>query len=508
MKDTPKSRAVPPALAALLLALAAAALYLPTLGADFAWDSQIQVRYSTFIHDLGNLPAVLSLRVLGMDVLDFNRPTQLLSLMADAALWGKHPLGYHLTSLALHVGVTVLLFTFCLRLLPLWCAFAAALVFAAHPVNCEAVAEVGNREDVLATLFVLAGLNCAAKWGATWRGAALGVPCFFLGIGAKECAVAGPAILALYWWWFRRDEPRRAWLLLIGAVSLTVGAFVLARFACETRDSAIFAMKPPRLGGSWSETLLIQTRIYAFYLRQIVWPHDLCADYGPYSIRNFRLPVALLTLVIVVAGQIWLGRRHRAFALGAAAFWLALLPVSNLIPLFQPAADRFLYLPLVGVALMGATLASRFRQGAVVLGLLALPLGWMTLQQQKVWHDDLSLWQDTTKKNPGSYSAFNNLGSALINAGKPNEALRALQYSVKVTKGAHPDTWAQIAVLLNEQGRTAEADDAYRKAVALDARLTQPDLLIRALMWEPPRVAKWQVILARNKTAAATPDKK
>jgi hypothetical protein len=560
MTDSKKPYTVPPALAAAAVALVAAALYLPTLGADFAWDSQIQVRYDTFIHDLRNLPAVLSLRVLGMDVIDFNRPTQLLSLMTDAALWGKHPFGYHLTSVLLHTTVTVLLFTFCRRLTSTWCAFAAAILYAVHPVNCEAVAEVGNREDVLATLFVLAGLNAAAAWGATWRSGLACVPCFFLAIGAKESAVVGPVLLALYWWWFRRPpsavpsnpgsvsteakatfpgsasgyelrrtgaEPRRAWLTLIGATAIAVGAFLVARFVCEMRDSAIFATKPARLGGSWADMLLIQPRLWIFYLRQIVWPHDLCADYGPYSIRNFGLPVAVVVLGAVVVAQIWGAKRDRVFALGVATFWLSLLPVSNFIPIFQPVADRFLYLPLAGVALMLAALVARswpspgrsaklnapgnrhrseqvlrrsirLRFGAVVLGMLALPLAWATLQQQKIWHDDLALWRDTAKKNPGSHCAFNNLGSALISAGRKDEALVALQQSVKVTGGKNADTWAQMAILLDEKGLTAEADVAFKKAVALDARLAKPDLIVTALMWEKPRVEKWKVIAARN----------
>jgi len=247
MTEPPKQHPVPAHLFAMALVVVTMALYLPTLGAGFAWDSKIQVQYDSFIHDLQNLPAVLSLRVLGMDVIDFNRPTQLLSLMADAALWGKHPFGYHLTSVLLHAAVTVLLFTFCRRLTSTWCAFAAALLYAVHPVNCEAVAEIGYREDILTALFVLAGLNCAAKWDATWRSGLVCVPCFFLAIGAKETAVAGPVLLAFYWWWFRRREPRPPWLALIGAAALVVGVFLLARFVYETRESVIFATKPPRL---------------------------------------------------------------------------------------------------------------------------------------------------------------------------------------------------------------------------------------------------------------------
>jgi tetratricopeptide (TPR) repeat protein len=489
-----------PALAAALLAVAAAALYLPSLSADFAWDSVMQVRNDSFIHDPRHLKDVLTLRVLSMDVLDFNRPVQLLSLMADAALWGRHPFGFHLTNLLLHAGVTVLLFVFARRLVPTGAAFAAALVFAAHPLHVEAVAEVGNREDLLAALFTLAGLNAAARWGATWRGALLIVPCFFLAIAAKETAVVAPVLLALYAWWFRRADAPRAWVALLVAVALVVGGFLVARFALAPRESLVFVSKPERLGGSWAGTAQLQPRIWAFSLGHIFWPRHLCADYGPWNLRHVTLPVALGALVLVVGAQVWLGRRDRAFAFGAATFWLALLPVSNLVPIYQPIADRFLYLPLAGLALSAAALAARFRRGPLVLGLLALPLVPLTLQQQRVWHDELSLWQHTIRVNPGSAHGYNNLGCALVNAGRLDEALRLFERSLEVTEGKNPDTWAQLALIYNERGRIAEADAAFRKAVELDARLADPDVMSRAVMWDPAQIQRWRVLVARNRS--------
>lgn len=492
-------RTPPPGWTATALAALAAALYLPSLGFDFAWDSLMQVRYDDFIHQPRNLRAVLSLRVLGMDVLDFNRPTQLLSLMADAAIWGRHPFGFHLTNLLLHAGVTALLFLFVRRLVGAWPALAAALVFAAHPLHAEAVAEVANREDLLATFFTLAGLNAAARWGATWRGAVLAVPCFLLAVGAKETAVVAPLLLGLYGWWFRRDEPPRAWLALVAAATLVVGGFLVARFALAPRESVIFVRKPERLGGSWSGTATLQPRIWAFYLKQIVWPRRLCADYGPVNLRAFTLPISLGLLAAVVAGQLWLGWRDRAFAFGAATFWLGLLPVSNLVPLYQPLADRFLYLPLAGLALGAGALAARFRRGPLVLGLLALPLAALTWQQQQTWRDELSLWQHTVRINPGSIHGYNNLGCALVNLGRLDEALRAFERSLELSEGKNPDTWAQIALILNERGQTAEADAAFRRAVGLDPRLADPEVISRAAMWDASQIERWRALVARQR---------
>jgi len=487
-----------PALATAALAFVAATLYLPTLFADFAWDSQIQVRYDTFIHDLRNLPAVLSLRVLSMDVLDFNRPTQLLSLMADAALWGKHPFGYHLTSLLLHAAVTVLLFWFCRRLATTWSAFTVALLFAVHPVNCEAVAEVGYREDLLATLFVLAGLNCAAAFGATWRsGVSCGL-CLLLAIGAKESAVAAPLLVALYWWWFRRHEPRKPWLWLIATAALLVGGFVAARFALAPEHSAVFTQKPAPLEKTLAGTLSVQARIWAVYFRQTVWPKDLCADYGPYSIRHFDVGLSCLLIVAIIAAQGFGAWRNRVFALGAAIFWLGLLPASNFIPLYRPMADRYLYLPLTGLALMLTPLLARFRIGLWAAVLAAVPLAIVSFQQEKIWRDDVALWTATARTNPASYVAPNNLGCALVIRDRPREAIPHLERAIKLTRGEKADPYAFLALALDALERKPEADEAFKKAVALDARFAQPDLLVKALTCDPVSAEKLKVIAARN----------
>ena len=93
---------------ALGLAAITLAVFWPTLSAEFVYDARLQIVTGDFIHDPGNWLPVLSFGVLGMDVLDFNRPVQLASLMLDAAIWGREPFGYHLTSVLLHVVNVVL----------------------------------------------------------------------------------------------------------------------------------------------------------------------------------------------------------------------------------------------------------------------------------------------------------------------------------------------------------------------------------------------------------------
>ncbi len=172
-------------------------LYIPTLRGGFVYDSTAQVLYSDYLHTPSNWVDVLTLRVVGQDELDRNRPLHLASLMLDAAVWDRNPFGYRLTSVLLHALNAALLFAVIAVFLSrddpngrderparpatfkrargphaptvVFAAFGA-LVFALHPLVVEAVAEPSNREDLLVLLPLLVGLLAIvspvrSRWG-------------------------------------------------------------------------------------------------------------------------------------------------------------------------------------------------------------------------------------------------------------------------------------------------------------------------------------------------------
>jgi len=491
------------------LAAVCICLYLPMLHADFVWDARGVILTNQYVHGLHNLPDVLTLQVMGRDVMDNNRPVFLLCAMLDYALWGTNPFGYHLTNILLHALVTVLLFTFARQLAggALWPAFFGALLFAVHPLNCEAVAEVTYRKDLIAASGILAALNLAAIFQPRLSSrnlllAAACLVCLLLAVGAKENGVAGPAVLVSYWLLFRRHESLRGWGLLSAASVLVVTAFLIARFSMPPKESIIFTEAPARLGGSFLETLRIQPRLWAFYLRQVLVPMDLCADYGPYSVRNFGFGLSLAAVLAVVGVQAFFAAKSRVVCLGVVIFWLALLPVSNLVPIYRPMADRFLYLPLCGVALMLAALGVAARRQARLLAAAALAgaglYAFTTFEREAVWQNDGALWRDTMKKNPFSDTAANNLAQALLAEGKPAEAAQAAEQAIRLSEAKFADPFALLAIALDQLGRTADADAAYKKAVALDARYRTPDLLVQALICEPREAQQLEILARRN----------
>jgi len=501
------------------LAAITLAVFWPTLAAQFVYDARLQIVTGDFIHDPWNWLPVLSFGVLGMDVLDFNRPVHLASLMLDAAVWGREPFGYHLTSVLLHAVNVVMVWGV------IWQAgslhhrrqaeglsyFLAAVLFAVHPVVTEAVCEPTFREDLLATAFSLGALllamrHDAARGSDRWRAIAVAA-CCLLAVGSKESGYAAPLLVAIYWWLCRRDEPTRFWKAAIGGGLAATAAFLAARFLLEPAQSAIFEAKPQYPGGSLAAAMAIEPRILALYAQLIALPINLCADYGLHSVRHLPLPVALAILAGLAATAVFGISADRRMLLPLAMIVLPLLPVANLIPIYRAAADRYLYFPMAGVALAiglfldSAWLAARPRLRekttiACMAAAVLLALG--CIERQKVWATPLALWEDTFRKNPVAYTAASGLAESLREVGRLPEAERAAREAIRLSDGKRGEAWATLALVLDGQGREQEAFEAVDKALEAEPKLGAPDGRVRVLAMERQVAEEWGRLLERK----------
>jgi tetratricopeptide (TPR) repeat protein len=502
------------------LAAITLAVFWPTLSAQFVYDARLQILTGDFIHDPWNWLPVLSFGVLGMDVLDFNRPVHLASLMLDAAIWGREPFGYHLTSVLLHVVNVVMVWGIATspgfrQGLPghaTTSALLAAFLFAVHPVVTEAVCEPTFREDLLATAFSLGALLLAMRHDAArasdrWRAIAIAA-CCLLAVGSKESGYAAPLLVAIYWWLCRRDEPAGFWKAAIGGGLAATAAFLAARFLLEPAQSAIFEAKPQYPGGSLAAAMAIEPRILALYAQLIALPVNLCADYGLYSVRHLPLPVALAIVAGLAATAFFAIRADRRMLLPVAMIVLPLLPVANFIPIYRAAADRYLYFPMAGIALAiglfldSAWLAARprLREVATIAGMAAaVVLGMACIERQKVWAKPLALWEDTFRKNPVAYTAASGLAESLREAGRLTEAERAAREAIRLSEEKRGDALATLALILDGQGREAEALEAAGKAVEVDPKLADPEGRVRVLAMERHVAEEWGRLLGRRK---------
>ena len=166
------------------------------------------------------------------------------------------------------------------------------------------------------------------------------------------------------------------------------------------------------------------------------------------------------------------------------------MPVANLIPIYRPAADRYLYLPMVGVAVAVACLLDapwlagreQLRQ-RILAGCMAAvaALGMACIERQAVWADSLALWDDSYRKNPGSFTNAAGLGEAFREAGRLPEAEQLTREAIRLSNGGRGDVWATLALILDEQARAADSATALAKALEIDPRLSDPDAKVKSL---------------------------
>jgi len=517
---------------AVIIAVVAAVIYLPVLTADFVYDDIPQILIDNYIHNPAHFAEVLSLSVMRKDVVDNNRPVMLLSLMLDSLLWGRNPVGYHLTNLLLHALCSAMVFLLLYGVLSwlfgqsnknisaLWATFAAAMLFAIHPVSSEAVCVVTFREDLLAAFFILLTLFLAEQFPAERKmmNILLGgliIISIFAAAAAKESGAVAPLFLLVYWLIVRGGSQWRIWTGLIAAGFGATAVFIAARFMLIPAKSVIFFQKASYLGGSFSQMLTIQPRIWGFQLLELIWPKLLCADQTGYSIRYITLSAALVALAVIIVTVVLLFRKNISYSVGVIFYCLAILPTSNFVPIFRPMADRYLYLPMVGASLaLGAVICRlKIKKGLlralsiVAAVIICLFFCYFTIEREVVWHDSLSLWQDTVMKNPFSYTGNDNLGFALFDAGEFEKALSSFTRASELEPN-FAEPIAGLAITYDVMGMSDAADEAFRKAVSLDKRYASYDSLMQTLLWKPQHAKKLQIIadrvLAKQKTIETT----
>jgi tetratricopeptide (TPR) repeat protein len=468
------------ALVAAAVALLALAALWPALSAGFVhWDDDQYVFENPAVVR-GLTPGGVAFAFTSTRTANWH-PLTWLSHELDVTLHGLDPRGHHLSSLLLHAVNAALLFAV-LRSLTgaLWRSALAAALFAAHPLHVESAAWVSERKDLLAALCFLLALGAWARYArrpGPARYAAVAA-LFALGLLAKPMVVTLPGVLLLLDLWplgrvgagpgrigFGRALREQAPLLALAAAS---GAVTLAvqRGAMAEIDAFPLAQ---RLGNA-----LVS---YARYLgRTVSWADLSCLvplPDRPWAAWQVGAAAALLAALLAVALAV---ARSRPWA---AVGWLwylgTLVPVIGLVQVGRQAlADRYTYLPLVGVFVVaswaaGDAVRRRPRaRAAVVAGALALValLAGGARRQAAVWRDDVTLFGNAVRVDPANWQMQNLLGAAHARAGRTGEALRHFRLALDANP-RYAKAWYNLGNTLEAGGRYAEALPPLERALAL-----------------------------------------
>ena len=452
--------------------LAVAALpWLAGLAHPFLYDDVGMIIENRFLEEPANLGAVLSGRTLGDPaVVNGRRPAVLATYFLDRAWHGLRPPGWRATSLALHLGCVALAMALWRRLgAGEFAAWASGWLFAWHPALVEAVHAPGFRADVLCLFFMLSALLAfAAARERGGAGVALGAAFSALALLSKETALALPAALWAGMALFPAAFPagRTKWAAL-GACAGTAALFF-----------GLWAALPADLqamGSSWNgetlrfpETVLSAPTLWARTLRWLLvpWPLSVAPHFAP--VRSPFSP-RFAAGVAALCGWIWgawrCRRRAPAAALGMAWALCFFLPVSNLWPLLNPVADRYLYPIAPGFALAVGWGLGRIPGRGRWAGLALAAALYAALVAARVgeWRSDEALWTAAWQRQPRSATAAIWLGLAKEERGD-REAARSL-YAAAAAQNPHADrAWINWGILEAKEGRWEESERLLRRA--------------------------------------------
>ncbi len=427
-------------------------------------------------------------------------PLQTFSYMLDHAVWGLDARGFLLTNVALHLLAGCIAWRIVLSLSgSQWVAGAAAGLFLLHPTRCESVVWLSERKDVLSGFFALAavhihllriqatdvatenGSSGSPPWGAC-RGrllyaASLGA--FLLALLSKSQVVPLPLVLValdLH----RRRPWRRSLVEMAPFLALSAIFSVVTLAARQGGEGEILASTS--LGRFDPSRPLAALAIYA---RSLFYPFHLSPLYRSRfsSAEGWTLSLsglALLAALLVSMARSW--RRERIVWAGGAWFLLCLLPVSGIVPNQILAADRYLYLPTLGLAwpLAHSIRRAVSRSPAAMSGALALAAGvavFLTAEYSTVWRDSESLWGRVREEYPDAPAAQANLGMHALSRGRVDEARRLFEEDLERPPFLLESLFG-LAEVRRLEGRIDGAIDLHRRAI--DAARGDANPVVRA----------------------------
>jgi len=435
----------------------------------------------------------------------YYRPVAIVSFMLDATRAGADPRAYHLTNVALHAAATCLLLALALAwgAAP-WAAFVAALVFAVHPVNVQAVAWIAGRNDLLLAAF---GMTSLMAWHAlgvgSWR---LGIVAahaatFALALFSKETGLLVPVLALLHQRIVARASLTRAQWMALAVDALVVAAWAALRAAALGGQPPELTVQSLQVGiGNLPQLLLHAGKMLA--------PIDLNVAPGVNTAGLLLGAAAVLLFARLVPG--------RLAAFGAV--WVLAFLVPTLVVPGLPAYEHRAYLPLAGIALAGAQITKRQsdrrteRQGDTptqrpgpsrvwalsVCALWLCAFAALTWQRQPVFRDAFAYWTDAVRdpqfgpmanvnlgqlyeaegrmaearreylraleRNPNTPKAHNDLGVVLMKLDEPDLALTHFREETR----RHPwnaDAWFNLGLFEETRGDAAAARRNYQRAI-------------------------------------------
>ena len=399
-------------------------------------------------------------------------PLTRLSHMLDCQLFGLQSGWHHLTNVLIHALAALALFGFLHRATGArWRSAFVAFVFALHPLHVESVAWIAERKDVLSALFWFLTLWAYVRYAERpgWRRYGLTLAAFCLGLMSKPMLVTLPFVLLLLDIWPLRRWPR---LWEKAPFFALTAAEAIATYVAQSGSGAVQGFPL----GLRIENALVS---YVVYIAKMFWPVRLAVFYPyPAAVPVWQATLAGLAILgVSIAVVRWL-RAYPYLAVGWFWFLGTLVPVIGLIQVgAQARADRYMYIPMTGLAILlawGAADLIRRKEAVALVGaaacLACVPLTWA---QTEHWANSQALFQHALDVTDNNYLAHHNLGVALADL-SPQDAIAHYRAALQINPNsarAHTDLGTALAKL---PGRLPDAIAEYQAALRIEPNAAIP----------------------------------
>ena len=474
----------------ITIALVVVLSYANTLDNDFIHDDRVEIVGNPFVKDLSHIFQILTTSAWGFGSWEgsvvksnYYRPVQYLSYAIVYKVFGTKAWGFHLVKLSGHLAVCLLLYWIANSY---WkdptLAFLSAILYAVHPANSEAVSWISGITDVSCALFFLLSWvfflrHRVSNSIADWAGLQLS---FLVGLFCKEFMITLIPLLLLFEVLESKRFPKAKALvttyvplLLAFATYLAFRIHAIGAFTYESQNSLGFLTR--------FQCGLNQIVLFSGYLTTYFLPFWLNAFHILRPVLTIWDPRFLGAVAVIgVSGWCcWALARQlnpaRRLLLIVGSIWF-LVTLSPVLVFFNRIgenafAERYLYLPDLGISLVASICLLHFQQRysrtKVVIAVLVLLLATRTIARNQVWQDDLVFYESTLRATPGHPQLLTNLGYAYLERGRREEALQVLEES----RAKRPGTWQtheNLGRVLREMGRWDEALVAYRQAATLN----------------------------------------
>lgn len=450
-----------------LLALLPFLIYIPSLWNGFVhWDDGLLITENPWIQGLSWINVRHAFTSYDPELYI---PLTFLTYQLNYAIAGLSPWIYHLTNLLLHIANVLLLYSVVLQLTTKkTAAFAAALLFAVHPLHTEAVAWAAERKDVLSTAFLFLTFALFLRYRTTGRRGwyTLAIGSFFLGLLAKVSILTAPLILIALDWTEERVSLKRSALDSLPFWGLSILFGIISLFGKLPQGSFLY------------DKLLIGARALTFLLQKLLFPWGLTVFYPYTQPISLMTPDIFFSVVVVIAmsGMCMWTTRWSRWPLFAWLFFLLLVIPSfpNMLKGRNLALDAYIttdhyayaasFGPLLLAGLFFNWMQEQWRTWAWSgLAAITIIFSMLVYRQSLFWKDSETLFRHAIAVSPMSYVAHQNIGTILGKRGDLDGAMQEYAAALKIRPDAI--TYYNIGQIMEDRGRTEDAIAAYWAAV-------------------------------------------